>query len=109
MAKVHIVVSRTNARADTGSTLPVPDAIPVQAMTVASAGVSQVVAVVPSSQSYLVCHVTGVGGAIWLAVGADGAADPDAGEGKGWLLQDGETRSLGVGGGQKIAIRDAVL
>jgi hypothetical protein len=108
MAKVHIVVSRTNARADTGSTLPIPDAIPAMTTTVSSAAASAVVATMPAVGP-TACHVTAINGAVWLNFGAAGAADPVAGEGSGWLLQEGETRSFGVAQGQKLAIADAVL
>ncbi len=108
MAKAHIVVSRTNARADTGSTLPLPDAIPALAATATSSTASAVVATMPAG-SYLACHVTAIGGALWLAFSAVGAADPTAAEGQGWLLQDGETRSFGVNAGQKLAIAEAAL
>ncbi len=108
MAKAHIVVSRTNARADTGSTLPLPDAIPALAATVMSGTTSAVVATMPPS-TYLACHVTAIGGPLWLGFGPAGAADPTAAEGQGWLLQDGETRSFGVTSGQKLAIADAAL
>lgn len=109
MARVHIVVSRTSANGGNGAVLPVPDAIPAQVATVPTTAASQVVATMPSSQSYLICHATAIGGAMWLAFSAEGEADPEAGEGKGWLLQDGETRSFGTGGGQKLAVRDAAL
>ncbi|WCP71536.1 hypothetical protein [Sphingomonas hankookensis] len=109
MAKAHIVVSRTSARADTGATLPVPDAVPLQAMTVGSAASSSVVATFGTSWSYQVCHITALGGPLWLAFSKAGGPDPEAGEGNGWLIQDGESRSFGVVVGQKLAIRDAVL
>ena len=108
MAKAHIVVSRTNARADTGATLSLPDAIPAQAATVTSTATSTVVASIPAGV-YQVCHVTAIGGPLWLAFGPAGSPDPTAAEGQGWMLQDGETRSFGVSGGQKLAIADAVL
>lgn len=108
MAKVHIVVSRTNARADTGSTLPIPDAIPAATTTVTSGAASAVVAAMPSGGTFA-CHLTAIGGPVWVRFGPADAADPVAGEGQGWLLQDGETRSLGVASGQKLAIVDAVL
>lgn len=108
MAKVHIVVSRTNARADTGSTLPIPDAIPLQTATITTGAASAVVATMPNGGT-MACHLTATGGPVWLAFGpADGAA-PVAMEGSGWLLQDGETRSFGVASGLKLAIMDAAL
>lgn len=108
MAKVHIVVSRTNARADTGSTLPIPDAIPLQAATIATAAGSAVVATMPRGGT-MACHLTAIGGPVWVAFGADDAAPPTAMEGSGWLLQDGETRSFGVTSRQRLAIADAAL
>lgn len=108
MAKVHIVVSRTNARADTGSTLPIPDAIPAQTATVFSAAASAVVATMPNGGT-LACHVTAIGGSVWLAFGAADGAVPVAMEGSGWLLQDGESRSFGVASGMRLAVKDASL
>lgn len=110
MAKVHIVVSRTNARADTGSTLPIPDAVPVQTATITSAAASAVVATVPAGGAALAWHVTASGGPVWLAFGPVDGAEPIAQEGSGWLLMDGETRSLGASPlGQRLAIVDALL
>lgn len=107
MAKVHIVVSRTNARADTGSTLPIPDAIPAQVATITTSAASAVVATMPNGGT-MACHLTAIGGAVWIAFGAADSA-PVAMEGSGWLLQDGESRSFGVTSGQKLAIVDAAL
>ncbi len=106
MAKVHIVVSRTNTRADTGTTLPLPDAVPVFAATVSTGAASAVAANMPPL-SGLQCHVTAIGGSVWLAFGT--GSDPTADEGKGWLLLEGETRSFGVEGGMRLAAKDAVL
>lgn len=108
MAKVHIVVSRTNARADTGSTLPIPDAIPALAATVTTGAGSAVAATMPSG-STLACHLTAIGGPVWVAFGAEDGAAPVAREGFGWLLLEGQTRSFGVASGQKVALTDAVL
>lgn len=108
MAKVHIVVSRTNARADSGSTLPIPDAIPVQVATVVTSAASAVVASMPPGGT-LACHLTAIGGPVWVAFGPEDGTAPTAQEGSGWLLQDGETRSLGCATGQRVAVKDAVL
>ncbi len=108
MAKLHIVVSRTNARADTGSTLPIPDAIPLFADTITTGPASAEVAAMPSGGT-LACHVTAIGGPVWLRFGPEDDPAPVAGEGSGWLLQDGETRSFGVASGQKLAAADAAL
>ena len=108
MAKVHIVVSRTNARADTGSTLPIPDAIPALALPANAAAVSAVVAIMPSGGT-LACHVTASGGPVWVAFGPADGPVPVAADNTGWLLQDGQTRSFGVASGQRLAIADAAL
>ncbi|WP_294327022.1 hypothetical protein [uncultured Sphingomonas sp.] len=106
MSKVHIVVSRTTARAETGATLPLPDAIPALAATVNTGAASAVAAIMPPL-SGLQCHVTAIGGSVWLAFGT--GSDPTADEGKGWLLLEGETRSFGVEGAMRLAAKDAVL
>lgn len=108
MAKVHIVVSRTNARADTGSTLPIPDAVPLLAATVATGAASAVVASMPNGGT-MACHLTAIGGPLWVAFGSGEGQEPTAQEGAGWLIQDGETRSLGCSAGQRVAAKDAVL
>lgn len=110
MAKVHIVVSRTTTRADTGSTLPIPDAAAFKTSTVTSSVVSAVVESVPAMVTPLVWNITVAGGPVWLAFGPLDGAEPIAQEGSGWLLQDGETRSLGASQlGQRLAIVDALL
>ena len=108
MSKLHIVASRTNARADTGTTLPIPDAVPVMAATVTVAAASAVVANMPATPG-LQCSITAIGGAVWLFFSPADGPEPAAGEGAGWLLQEGETRSFGLGSGQRLAAKDAVL
>ena len=108
MSKLHIVASRTNARADTGTTLPIPDAVPVMVATVAVAAASAVVATMPATPG-LQCSVTAIGGAVWLSFGPSDGPEPAAGEGAGWLLQDGETRSFGLSSNQRLAAKDAIL
>lgn len=100
MAKVHITLARAGARADTGSTLPLPNAVPLSVKTIDTTVASQDPGLVAADQQ--IWTVTASGNPIWIAFGTA----PVAGANAGWMLGDGETRSFGAAAGQRIAVRD---
>jgi hypothetical protein len=104
MATVHVVLAHVKGRALTGSTMPVPDSVPIADETMTSSDTSTQSAVVaPSADSFWLVTVTG--GDVRAAMGDD----PDAGVDAGWLLLDGaQNEAFAVhAAGEKIAIKDA--
>lgn len=102
MATLHVVLCRVSARADTGSTLPVPGS-QGRADTVTTSGTSQIFSL--TAEAGEVWDVTATGGNVWINCGDD---TPVAGSGSGWLLIEGVTRNLAAEDvGEKLAYKTA--
>lgn len=109
MATVHIVVCSVGNRAKTGSTMPLPEDVPIYADTITSSGTSQQSSIVAESGSWgaggntrFWC-VTSTGN-VWVNFGPNPTAAADS----GWLVLAGVPAFFSVSANnQKIAVKDA--
>ena len=104
MALVHVTISRSDDRGDTGASLPLITSVPEAVDTVTSSGTSQQASITPAKADGLIWSVTSKGD-VWVKFGAN----PTAASDDGHLVLAGQTRDFSVtAAGEKIAIKDAV-
>jgi hypothetical protein len=105
MATVHVVLCQvtSKSRAQTGSTMPVPDSVPIGADTMTPTSTSAQATVTPgSAQTGIVWSVTSLDAAVWVNFGADPTAAPDS----GWMILAGDSRDFAVTSpNEKCAVR----
>ncbi len=107
MALVHISLLNVQARADTGTTMQIPDSVEGAADTMQSSGGSAQSTIVAAGPRLLQARFWGVAtkGDIWVKFGPN----PVAGSEGGHLILAGQTRFFAVSSvDEKIAIKDAV-
>lgn len=103
MATLHIELSVVQARALTGSTLPVADSADAGADTKVTSGVSQLSDLIGQPGQFWT--VTALDGAVFLEFGA---GVPVAGSDAGRLLLDGASRDFAVSvANERLAFVDA--
>lgn len=103
MATVHIVLSKVQGRALTGSTMPVADSVPLFSDTMTSSGTSaQSSITAPDTNGFW--SITAKDGSVFVKFGSNPTAVTD----EGWLILDGQTRDFAVSAAsEKVAIKDA--
>lgn len=104
MATVHVELSRVQGRALTGSTLPVPDSVALNAASQASTG-GWVASTVVAAQGE-VWSITAAGGDVLVRFDPDPATGNNGGVGR--RICAGATRDfIATTAAEKVAIKDA--